>query len=689
MKYGLTALLLMSLLAGPGAAATYHVAAEAEAAADENPGTEEEPLKTIAAGVKRAEAGDTVIVHAGVYRERVKAREKGKPNGPFTLRAAPGERVVVTGADPVTGWREATPDDVGEHPHRDDLFVAEVDWLNERHVKAGRIRLYEGGQRMEVARTPETGWWGITEGFSLSEFSDEVHLTQEDPHAWDGWTVAILEQAGGGVRHLRVQVFDPEAHRITLARDYSRYRKKINEERDRYYMENHLSTLDGPGQFVYEAKPDGSVRLIVWPAKPGEDGRPMVEAPRRSNLFYLRNMTHTVIDGFEVCTSDGHGLGMSGAGSPVELTVQNCYVHENTGYGIEMRKPVSCTIRRNVILRNSLGINIGGATDTVVEENDIGWNHGDGLVAPGGTRNLIIRRNCIHDHYLWGHPDNIQFWNDVQGTVIRDNVMINAGQTMMSAGMKDTRLLNNVWLGSRAISMICGGDGWEIRHNTICATGPMPTNFGGKDFALSSNLFAPLHGTPIYGMPVPETFEADYDLLWAGEDYQGVLVIKEQWKDSASSLEQIREKFGQETHGIVADPKFRHAAKAFTVCDYRRVQECTRETLVLKSGGGGLFEVGDHVEVSFDGVVRTVTRVDGDAIGIEPALERPPITMLSVANWGDETDYAWDLRPAEDSPALGAGEDGTNVGSDLDVQAYVRGDFDGDGERDLPTVPAE
>ena len=636
------------------------------------------PPKPIGELIKGVKPGDTVTIRGGVYRESVRLRITGEPGKPITLKAAPGERVILTGALLLSGWKKCGRDDVAGNAHFGKLFMVDLDWLPKR--------LFEGRRQMTVARTPNAGWWGITKGVNLSEFTDSVHLTQKDPHAWDGWTVAILEQAGGAVMHIEVKTFDPTTRKITLARSYSRYRKIINEKRDRYYLENHLSTLDGPGQYVLR-KTAGGCRLFVWPSDLGRNDLPVIEAPRLRTLLHLTDQAHLVIDGLEVCYGAGHGLGMGRSGSPLDVTIQNCYVHDNAIYGVEMRRPIRCTIRRNIIRRNGTGVVMSGARDCVVEENDIGWNRGDGLVAPGGTRNLLIRRNYIHNHYLWGHPDNVQFWSDVAGVVIRDNVLLNGGQTLMSAGMKETKLINNLWVGSRAISMICGGDGWEIRNNTVCATGLMPTNLGGKGFALKNNIFAPLHGIPLYAMRDPASFKADYNLLWAGPRYAKTLVIKGAWKDTASTLGKIRRKLAQEQHGIVADPKFRSAPKAFAVTDYGRVQDCTATKLVFRGDAAARFAVGDHVELDFDGVPRKVVQVGRDHIVVDTPLAAPPLTMQSVANWGDKASFVWDLGLADDSPARGAGEGGGDIGCDLDIQAYRRGDFDNDGQRDLPALP--
>ncbi|HST65583.1 MAG TPA: right-handed parallel beta-helix repeat-containing protein, partial [Mycobacteriales bacterium] len=49
--------------------------------------------------------GDTVVVHEGVYREWVRPRRGGlSDRRRITYEAAPGEHVVITGAEQVTGW---------------------------------------------------------------------------------------------------------------------------------------------------------------------------------------------------------------------------------------------------------------------------------------------------------------------------------------------------------------------------------------------------------------------------------------------------------------------------------------------------------------------------------------------------------------------------------------------------------
>lgn len=107
-------------------AATIHVAKDGAAG---NPGSEEQPLDTIAAAVERARPGDIIRVHAGTWRETVTPAVSGEPDAPIVLegeRGPDGEwRTVLDIGVPVTGWEPAPEvgegvfrtDDLGFNPH--------------------------------------------------------------------------------------------------------------------------------------------------------------------------------------------------------------------------------------------------------------------------------------------------------------------------------------------------------------------------------------------------------------------------------------------------------------------------------------------------------------------------------------------------------------------------------------------
>jgi len=88
-------------------AADLHVAQNTPGARDTNVGSLAEPLLTISAAVKTLTPGDTVWVHAGVYREQVQYEAEGTSWAqPVTLAAWPDDDVTVKGSDVITGWEK-------------------------------------------------------------------------------------------------------------------------------------------------------------------------------------------------------------------------------------------------------------------------------------------------------------------------------------------------------------------------------------------------------------------------------------------------------------------------------------------------------------------------------------------------------------------------------------------------------
>lgn len=69
-------------------------------------GSESRPFRTIQRASDLAIAGDTITVHAGIYREHVSPCRGGASDGErIVYQAAPGEKVVISGAEEITEWK--------------------------------------------------------------------------------------------------------------------------------------------------------------------------------------------------------------------------------------------------------------------------------------------------------------------------------------------------------------------------------------------------------------------------------------------------------------------------------------------------------------------------------------------------------------------------------------------------------
>ena len=89
-------------------ATEFHVAVSGS---DANAGTQVLPLRTIQRASDLAHPGDVITVHEGVYRERINPPRGGESDARrIVYRAVLGEKVVITGSEPVKNWVKVTND---------------------------------------------------------------------------------------------------------------------------------------------------------------------------------------------------------------------------------------------------------------------------------------------------------------------------------------------------------------------------------------------------------------------------------------------------------------------------------------------------------------------------------------------------------------------------------------------------
>jgi len=151
---------LLFLLLGPVQATEYHVAMNGN---DANEGTAQRPLRTISAAARLAQAGDTITVHAGTYRERVTPPRGGESDAKrITYQAAPGEEVWIKGSEVARDWKLYRGDVwvltlskayfKGYNPYTDRITG---DWFTDRGRPHHTGEVYLNGKALLEAATLE------------------------------------------------------------------------------------------------------------------------------------------------------------------------------------------------------------------------------------------------------------------------------------------------------------------------------------------------------------------------------------------------------------------------------------------------------------------------------------------------------------------------------------------------------
>ncbi len=183
-KAALLSVLLLAPLR-PSEARDWVVAQGRPGAADANPGTEEQPLLTINAAAQQAQPGDTVLVHAGVYRERVAPARGGTEAQPIVYQAAPGEAVAVKGSDAWTHW-QPVDGQPGVYAAEIDGHVAVSDGNPNPFLIAVRIDAADpdvAARPASVPLLPKTLGQVFYDGRPMAELSSEGEIPLQE----NGW----------------------------------------------------------------------------------------------------------------------------------------------------------------------------------------------------------------------------------------------------------------------------------------------------------------------------------------------------------------------------------------------------------------------------------------------------------------------------------------------------------------------
>jgi len=106
ITFGLLAFFIFSIDLSQSLAATYYVDQNHPQASDSNTGTETLPWATITKAAQVMVAGDTVLVKAGTYLNTtgtwttpgILTANSGTPGNPITIKAFPGDQVIVKGS---------------------------------------------------------------------------------------------------------------------------------------------------------------------------------------------------------------------------------------------------------------------------------------------------------------------------------------------------------------------------------------------------------------------------------------------------------------------------------------------------------------------------------------------------------------------------------------------------------------
>jgi len=240
---------------------------------DQNPGTADKPLKSLAAAqtaARQAKSGGqavTVTLHTGVYYLADKfvltADDSGTATAPVVYRSAPGETAVLSGGQKLNLTWE---------PYRDQILKAKTP----AGLKLDQI--FINGKRQPMARYPN--------------FDPAVaHFNGAAADAIDAKRVARWSNPAGGYIHAMHAALWGDMHWLILGKkadgslNYEggwQNNRASSMHKQFRFVENIFEELDAPGEWFHDAS---SQTLYCWPPAGVKLAEAVVEGVRLPHLL--------------------------------------------------------------------------------------------------------------------------------------------------------------------------------------------------------------------------------------------------------------------------------------------------------------------------------------------------------------------------------------------------------------------
>lgn len=301
-QFTILSLLTLLSLSSPagGAGGSVHLYVSPDRGQDSNPGTKDKPFATLQFAVSKLQPGDTLFLRGGTYRETVTFPRSGTAEKPITVKAYAGEKVVVTGCEPVSGWTK----------HKGNIWKAPMNWT----LGPGRNQIFYGGEVMIEARFPNQPAPGLempVSGLSklwptFGEFSnpDPTNRPQRlvsqllDGQADDYWKGAIyygIHYAGWTAQTGVIESSRPGeitvGHRTTWCWSFG---GDYVADDGRGMIVGHMNALDEPGEWHWQ---DNMLFLIP---PDGAEPAKTIEAKHRQLAFDLGGREHIHLNGLRI-----------------------------------------------------------------------------------------------------------------------------------------------------------------------------------------------------------------------------------------------------------------------------------------------------------------------------------------------------------------------------------------------------
>ncbi len=413
----------------------YYVA-QTENASDLNDGSADAPFKTLAKAASEAEAGDTVIIKEGVYRETLSPQNSGTASNPITFRAADGDKVVISANKELIGFTR----------YKDNIYSVPMEW----DMGIGKNQIFVNGKSMTEARYPNNPQWrseGLSDlwptkgDFKVSAentavISSDTLLNQDENDYWKG---AYYVGAFGNSYALATGTIESSKNGEITVNDTSTKWWWTPADTDKWNygcIIGHMNALDIANEWVKQ----GNSLYFIFPDEVKAE-EAVVEAKERQLVIDLSGKKFINIEGIETI---GGSVNMNNSEMCMLNGMNMKYISHYTlsndqrdGY---IDWPFNLKNEKGAPQRGEVGIYVGGR-DNIIVNSRIDHSAGAGIYGTGLY--AYIESNILNDcGYMGSYVSGITF--DTVGTdekttargghSVFNNTVYNCGRSCLNIG---------------------------------------------------------------------------------------------------------------------------------------------------------------------------------------------------------------------------------------------------------------
>jgi hypothetical protein len=438
----------------------------ATSGSDNGDGSDDRPFRTISRAADVAQAGDTVVVHAGEYREWVKPRNGGlSDTRRITYRAAAGEHVVIKGSERVAEW-EPAGGAVWKATVPNSLFGSFNPFAEE--IAGDWIVYPEDSPRKHLGDV-------YLNGLSFYEVSslEEVGNPQLRTEAIDDWT-NVVDRVRNSEQTRLVWYAEVSADATTIWANFqdadpNAELVEINVRRSVFYpVDNHVDYVTVRGFELAQA---------ACPWTPPTADQPGLIGPNWAKGWIIEdNVIHdakcsAISIGKEAST--GHNYATTRGDKPgYQYQVESVFAASQAGWDRE--HVGSHIVRRNTIFDCGQNGIVGhlGCVFSTIEDNHIYniavkreyYGYEIAGIKLHAAIDVVIRHNRIHDCTLGTWLD----WQ-TQGTRLSRNLYYHNNRDLFVEVSHGPYLVEHNILGSAA-SVENFSQGGAFVNNLVCGT---------------------------------------------------------------------------------------------------------------------------------------------------------------------------------------------------------------------------